>query len=408
MKPLTDLLERPQPVGLFPLPAGYLLLPPTSDRQAAAQLLRGDVPILWPKEWQFFAAALAGNHAAALEQLPDGPLGVYNRLVLSPSIAVFQQASASPLRPLAEVIGFSLGWIDQPPPIDELDGELLAHVLAVHAAAAWARHDASAAERHLQTAIAAARTPSPLLAAQLLGQLAAFLKTDRERWLEACTHYRHALQLAADTPLIRLRAGLWFALGTTYHEHAQGHRTYWLEAINAYQQAIACGLAVDCHPELYAEVHNNLGLAYLSIPATAASDPLRMAVAIQSFREALKVFTRDSDPARWASTTLNFANALQYLPSGHPADNLWQAVELYDAVLRVRTRADDPVGYARVLANQANALAHLGQFAAALEKLNEAYKLFQWYEDAEAAAGVMELVESITAARAANPAAVES
>jgi tetratricopeptide (TPR) repeat protein len=167
-------------------------------------------------------------------------------------------------------------------------------------------------------------------------------------------------------------------------------------------------LTVDCHPELYAEVHNNLGLAYLTMPATAASDPLRMAVAIQSFQEALKVFTRVRYPGRWASTMLNLANAWQYLPSGHPVNNLWQAVKLYDEILSVRTRAEDPVGYARVLANQANALAHLGQFAPALEKLNEAYKLFHWYDEPDAAADVMELVEQITAARERTRTAVES
>lgn len=407
MDALQDLLERPQPVGIYPLPTGYLLLPPTSDRQAAAHVLRGEEPTSWPSEWQFFAAALHGDIAAALEQLPTGPLGVYNRLVLAPSLDGFHETCTTPLRPFAEVVGYTLGWIDRPPPVEQLDGELAAHVLAVHAAAAWSQHDPPAAEKYLHTAVENSRKVSPLLAAQLLGQRASFITGDPQRWDEAVTYYQEAIQLAAETPRVSLRAGLWFALGTTYHEHAHSNRTLLLEAVKAYQQAIACGLTVDCHPELYAEVHNNLGLAYLTMPAIAASDALRMAVAIQSFREALKVFTRERFPGRWASITLNLANAWQYLPSGHPIDNLWQAVTLYDAILSVRSRAEDPVGYARVLANQANALAHLGQFAPALEKLNEAYKLFHWYDEPDAAAGVLELVEQITAARARTRTAVE-
>jgi tetratricopeptide (TPR) repeat protein len=398
-EPIDKFIERPQPIGIFPLPAGYLLLPATTDRAAAANVLRGTCPHPWPAEWCFLAAVLDRDMKTALELLPPGPLGDYNRLVLSPSAEQFEQARKTPLRPLAEVVGYSLGLIDRPPAADGLTGELLAHVLAAHAAYAIAANDRAAAEEHLTAAVTAARDSSPLLAAQLLGQLAALLKDDPDRFPEAVNHYKDAIQFAGDTPLVWLRAELWLSLGLTYQEQADGRRGMLLEAIKAYQQAIACGLSMDCHADLFAEAHNNLALAYLSVPPTAASDQLRMAVALQSFREALKVFTKEAQPERWASTTLNLANALQYLPSGHPAENLMQAVALYDEVLTVRTRASDPVGYARVLANQANALAHLGQFSQALEKLNEAYKLFHWHEEPQAAASVMELVDQITVAR---------
>jgi len=49
-------------------------------------------------------------------------------------------------------------------------------------------------------------------------------------------------------------------------------------------------------------------------------------------------------------------------PSNHQADNLVEAVELYEAVLEARDRDIDPLGRARVLANQGNVLAHLGVF----------------------------------------------
>lgn len=210
---------------------------------------------------------------------------------------------------------------------------------------------------------------------------------------------QEAIREAEGSPDLRLRAELWFELGAVYQEGAEDRRGWLLEAAKAYQKAIQCGLSPEVHPDLYALAHNNLAICYLAIPAASASDQLRTAVAIQSFREALKVYSRDSHPDRWASTTLNLANALQYMPSGHPAQNLMQAVELYDEVLAVRTRPADPVGYARVLANQANALAHLGQFAPALEKLNEAHKLFHWYDEPDAAASVLELVGQISECR---------
>ncbi|WP_171470847.1 tetratricopeptide repeat protein [Frigoriglobus tundricola] len=397
-----DILARPQPVGVFPLPAGYLLLPPAADPTAGAELRAGRTPTEWPSEWQFFASVLGGGTGAALDRLATGhgPLPAYNRFVLDPNPQRFAEARAhEPLRTLVDVVAYSVGLLDHPPDASDLDGELLAHALAAHAAHALGAGDPIAVAAHLGAAIAAARGPSPLFAAQLLGQLAAVLRDAPERGAEAIAHYQDAIRLAADTPLVRLRAELWFALGTTYLERADGRRGALLEAVKAYQQAIQCGLSVDAHPDLFAEAHNNLGLAYISIPAASASDQLRMAVAIQSFREALKVYTREAHPDRWASTTLNLANAIQYVPSGHPEQNLMRAVELYDEVLTVRTRPADPVGYARVLANQANALAHLGVFGPALEKLNEAHKLFHWYEEPAAAASVMELVDQITACR---------
>jgi tetratricopeptide (TPR) repeat protein len=176
---------------------------------------------------------------------------------------------------------------------------------------------------------------------------------------------------------------------------AGAHRQRLVEAVNSYQDALHAGITLEDRPETYALVQNNLGLAYLSMPMTSAGDKIRLAVAVQSFKEALKVYTQEAFPEQWSSAMLNMANALQYLPSSHPQENLIEAVNGYESLLQVRDRALDPVGYARLLANQANALGHLGMFAPALEKLNEARKLLSWHGEDEAAAALLEQVERI-------------
>jgi tetratricopeptide (TPR) repeat protein len=128
------------------------------------------------------------------------------------------------------------------------------------------------------------------------------------------------------------------------------------------------------------------------MPLTEASDQLRSAVAVQSLRQALQVYDRDSYPAQWASAQLNLANALQYLPSTHPEENLTQAVELYEDLLAARSPQLDPLGYARLLANQGNALAHLGIFDHATAKLAEAQRLFEQCGEWETAVSVRELL----------------
>jgi tetratricopeptide (TPR) repeat protein len=149
-------------------------------------------------------------------------------------------------------------------------------------------------------------------------------------------------------------------------------------------------------PELYALAQNNLALAYLAMPLTEASDQLRMGIAVQALREALKVYKREAYPEQWASTQLNLANALQYLPSSHPEDNLSEAVGLYEEVLQARDPQRDPLGYARLLANQGNALAHLGIFDHAVPKLQQAAWLFAQGGDDDAATTVNGLLAEIT------------
>ncbi len=60
----------------------------------------------------------------------------------------------------------------------------------------------------------------------------------------------------------------------------------------------------------------------------------------------------------------------------HQADNLDEAVQLYEELLAYRDPPVDPLGRARLLANQGNALGHLGVFADARERLDRAAALF--------------------------------
>jgi tetratricopeptide (TPR) repeat protein len=262
-------------------------------------------------------------------------------------------------------------------------------------AASWHMEKEATAEATalLEEALTLARSTSPLLAAQILHQLAHIERTGSAA--KAVLHIKEAIRLADASALDSLRAELWLNLGTVLQESANGSRPALIEASRAYQEAIRCGLSLDNQPEQYAFAQMNLALAYLAIPAREASDTLRMGIAVQGLREALKVFTRETHPEMWSSVQLNLANALQYLPSAHQQENLQQAVELYEELLEVRNKAFDPLGHARLLANQGNALAHLGVFQPALEKLSEAHKLFHWHGEPEMAASVLEVTAEI-------------
>jgi tetratricopeptide (TPR) repeat protein len=335
----------------------------------------------------------------------------YNRFVHEPSEVTRRAVEShgdARLSHLADIAAYVLGVSDVVPTPDVtlLDEELLAHALIVQAAAFLEQGHSNAAHDVLIRAASAARTTSPLLAAQAVLQIAT-LRRDQPGVTAAqiVAELDTALTLLGERPAAALRGDIWLQRALVLHEASndrgpESARGLLLEAVKCYQQALRIGLDPDIDPESFALAHSNLALAYLSMPATDSSDTLRLAVAVQSLRAALSVYQRETHPEQWARVQMHLANALVYLPSGHRQENIAQAVDLYEELLSVRSRAMDPLGHARVLANQANALAHLGVFNDATEKLHEAHKLAQWHEDAELAAEAMALLDRITERRA--------
>ncbi len=392
----------PQPVGIFPLPASYLIIPQIADADiVAAELMQGRLPEIMPESLQFFTQALAGDIAAAHSQLEndDSLIGQYNRFVLQSDPAQYQQLRAKlsgELQQMLDMVAYTLGYIPAPPERGETQDERLALVLMAQATYALEQGRADQAIPLLEEAIKLAKPVSPMFAAQLLATLAETKFTYQGSDPFIIQHYQEALKLMEPSDLAETKAEIALNLGIVYHDMSNGGRGALLEAVNCYQKALAV-FTREGHPEPYALAQSNLALAYLSMPMQEAGDQLRMAIAVQSLREALKVYTRETHPDQWASAQLNLANAYQYLPSAHPQDNLAEAVQLYEEVLEARDRNSDPLGFARVLANQGNALAHLGIFVHAIPKLQEAQTIFETHGDGEAAHSVADLIAQIQA-----------
>lgn len=399
---MNRLAVRPQPLGIFALPAGYLVLPP-SDKPAAgpalAALLRGEIPAEWPPEWQFYAHALAGKVTEALAALPPSNDLVtrYNRYVLAGAPAddlTLHTLLEGELACLQGVAAFTMGHRREPPSLDGATGEVRALALVAHAAAAIEQGDIPAADRHFAEAIAAAAPVSPALAGQIAlnraelamqhgGDLALIT-----RWLQQAIDYIPPESLSE----VRARAAV--QLGQLLQEHANGQRGPLQAAVRCYQEALRY-YQRETHPLELAFIQNNLALAYLAMPMTEAGDRLRGAIAVQALRAALSVYDPDQHPHEWTSTRLNLANALQYVHSARPAEHLLEAVAIYEDLLQRRDPIADPAGYARILANLGNALAHLGIFAEARERLLQAEQLFAQIGDEPAIITVRELLANI-------------
>ncbi len=398
----TVLAARPQPVGAFPLPLGYMLIPASPETEdARAALLAGRLPE-WPAALRAHELALAGDRVGALAQLTgDDPITRYNRFVMDPGGADSAGQDPAELRSalgefgvLVDVVLFALGRSENPPEVGSATGEIAAVVLSTRASKVLDEGDVAGAIELLDAAADHAATVSAPLRGVLLGaagSLAAQVNPG-----EAVSRFDQAVRALQEADDLRVaRAEIHLSLAGLLHEQAVEVPGLLNRAVPHYHSALQLVMREEA-PLLWAAAHADLATAYLTMPMTEASSQLRLGVAAQSLRSALKVYTREDYPDQWASVQLNLANSLVYTPSSHQAENLIEAVELYEAVLQARDRDTDPLGRARVLANQGNVLAHLGDFDQAKAKLYDARYLFEELGDHDSVRTVRGVLDEIS------------
>ena len=387
----------PQPLGIWPGPAGELILPEAGgdDRAALARVLRGELEGL-PGAWAFFAEAARGEADAALAAIEgDDAIAAYNRFIFTSAREAFDDLrlrATGDLASLVRLAAYRRGFIAAPPQPSSPDPVILATLLAGQAFARRAAEDGGALD-DLRAAAEAASAASPLLAARYYSDWVALTgegAADPEALLRAL---RRARELARDCALAETKAELALQYGMLCQASAGERKPLLLEAVAAYQEALAVFRREGEFAERYALAHMNLGVAYLAMPGEGEAAHLRPAIAIQSLREALKVFARDTNPYWWATATVNLATALQEAPTSRPAEHLNEALALYDDVLDVRRVERDPIAIARVQANAGNALVRLGEFVRAIPRLEEAAQLFEAEGDAGAALAVRALLK---------------
>ena len=404
---LTDpdpapLAVRPQPLGAFPLPLGYLLIPSPGEKERAGTedarlaLLAGRIPD-WPAALRAHELALAGDRDGALAQLTgDDPVTRYNRFVMDPDTEdpAELRSALGEFGVLVDVVLFALGRTDTAPDVGPATGELAAVVLSTQASQALDEHDAAGAVDMLDRAADFAAEASPPLRGVLLAAAGSIIAPANPG--EGVSRFEQALRCLEGADDLRLaRAEIHLTLAGLLHEQAVTVPGLLNRAVPHYHSALQLVLREEA-PQLWAAAHADLATAYLTMPMTEASSQLRLGVAAQSLRSALKVYTREDYPEQWASVQLNLANSLVYTPSSHQADNLIEAVELYEAVLQARDRDTDPLGRARVLANQGNVLAHIGDFNQAKAKLYEARYLFEELGDHDSVRTVRGVLDEIS------------
>jgi|GEM_PF-579696 len=359
-------------VGLLAGAAGAVVLTTASSADVAG-LRAGTFDAL--QEPNTFLRDLANGNA------PEKTIDALNAALLAGDIAALEQhikmaeaAGDADLHAHLRVVAFRMGADLNLPSEEEITSPFVrAYAMAARAYLSASNEDTAAAIAQLRQASELIASASPATAARYIGEAATIANdtgVDATRLLMDLENASDALNgLAFDElcgELHMMRAGMLMEKGAQ-------RPSLLLQAVQCFQKATQA-LPRRRYPEAYAQCHLNIAISYLSMPMNEHASKLRGAIAVQSLREALGVFTPADHPEYWQAATINLANALQHLPSAHLAENMLEAVRLYETVLEHRT--DPSPQRARLLANLGNALAHLGRFDEAKVRLCDARTMF--------------------------------
>jgi tetratricopeptide (TPR) repeat protein len=251
----------------------------------------------------------------------------------------------------------------------------------------------------------------PLLKARTKVGIATALKTipdtDAEFLLKARNYYEEALPILQELSSPEEVAETQMNLGLVLQSLVPFNLASVRESIQLYQKALRVFNAHE-YPQEYAILHNNIAIAYLSVSSGMEQNYLYEGLAVQTFEDALKHINFAEHPLEYAMLQNNLGNALQYLQSSHPVDNILRAISAYDEALKVRNSNNTPLEYANTISNKANALFNLPGNLEEIEQGNinnllqardyyqEALNIFTQHQQVEQATLVAEVLQDIT------------
>ncbi|MGA2551940.1 MAG: hypothetical protein ABSF50_17470 [Burkholderiaceae bacterium] len=213
-----------------------------------------------------------------------------------------------------------------------------------------------------ERALATCPADAPLLAARVRARMACALYAMPDGGLEAL--YKAQAAFEDCLPTFKERGSLEevaeveMNLGLVLQALASLGKARIHDAIQCYHRALRV-FTRPTYTREFSLLHNNLAIAYLSIPLSDEKGKMREALAVQSFEEVLKVVNLIDFPSEYAMIQNNLGNALQYAASGHPLENNLRALGAYDEALKVRNARDTPIEYANTISNKANVLRNL-------------------------------------------------
>ena len=172
-----------------------------------------------------------------------------------------------------------------------------------------------------------------------------------ESFTEALGYVNRAVDIFRSEDLPELLAQAQYRRGILLYTWAKkDNPQFFRGALDSFQDALKVFNREDS-PEVFADIHQYLGVIYAEIPDEIQKKSLWAGISSSSFQHALQFYNKENYPYEYAMVCNNYANALSKYPDAVHSDNLEKALFYYAEALSIRTAAEWPVERAVTLLN---------------------------------------------------------
>lgn len=177
---------------------------------------------------------------------------------------------------------------------------------------------------------------------------------------ESLNYISRAIDLLRQEELPELLANAQLRRGELLYTWAQqGQPQFYKGALDSYQEALKVFSREEA-PDVFANIHHHLGIIYAEIPDEVKKKSIWAAVSTASFQEALNYFTLEDFPYEYAMICNSYGNALTKYPAAVHSDNYEKALYYYQEALNVRSPEAYPLERVLTLFNYLEASWHAG------------------------------------------------
>ena len=169
----------------------------------------------------------------------------------------------------------------------------------------------------------------------MLSMDAAWVAQLKDNFSEGLACINQAIRLFEQEEVPELQGDAWIRKGTLLYGWAQKGQPFHQQAIDSYRQALKI-FSRDLAPYVYADIHHHLGLIYSEMPNSKEKKAMLNALASKSFQEALTFFTKEQFPYEYGCVCNNFGNALVKFPDSNFQNTTVKAITYFEEALSVR------------------------------------------------------------------------
>lgn len=193
-----------------------------------------------------------------------------------------------------------------------------------------------------------------LEAAEILSD-AAHIALLSNSYSEALGYITKAIEIYNNNELPEMAAQAQLKKAQLLQAWAQnGNPQFYRSAAQAYQEALKIFTREDT-PEIFADIHHQLGIVYADIPDEVKKKGIWASVAVSSFNEALGFYNKVDFPYEFAKICNNMGLAYTKFPQALNSDNFDKALAWYREALDIFTTKNFPAERSATLLNYLDA-----------------------------------------------------